>query len=163
MKRFALFLGLLITIILGYLAAVHFSGGAYPSFGLSLGGSRGELRAVSMRFMEDITYKDFESAASYHDPLIQEQVDIPYLIQKLFKVKPEAMNFIDHEVLFAKLDSSQLRARVKMRVKVEFLGNKQIRDQELMLYFERENLKAPWYMKLEDSLRRVSAQKGKKN
>ncbi len=163
MKIWLSLFAVLVLATLSYLAAVHFSGGAFPTLGLPLGGDRGHLRSVALQFMEDIEFKDFEQAASYHAPEIQDSADIPFLIQRLFKVKPEALNFMDYEIVFAKIDSSGNRGRVKMRAKVEFLGNKQIRDQDIMLFFERSDTSSPWYMKLEDSLRNQTAEKAKKS
>jgi len=60
---------------------------------------------------------------------------------------------MDYEVVLVDIDSSGQRARVKTRVKVKFLGNGQVEERELMLYFDRDDATTPWYMKLEDSLR----------
>lgn len=163
MKR-VLQLFVLITTIGGlYVAASHISGGALPSLGLAIGGERGVVRRLSLAFLEDIQFKDFVRAASYHAPDKQESVDIPFVIQRLFQVKPEALDIMSYEIVFADLDSSSKRARVKTRVKVKDLLREEIRDQELMLYFERTDAHAPWFMKLEDSLRNLEAETGKKS
>ena len=73
-----------------------------------------------------------------------------------FAVKPEALDFMDYEVVFADVDSSGLRARVKLRVKAKFLVDERIAERELILYFERDSESDPWYMKLEDSLRQLA-------
>jgi hypothetical protein len=153
----------LLTCLLGYLAAAHYSGGAFPTLGLPIGGERALLRNVAMRFIEDIQFKDFDNASSYHAPDRQESVDIPYLIERLFAVKPEALDIMDYEIVFAKVDSTQLRARVKTRIKVKELVRDRIREQELILYFYRDSLDAPWYMKLESSLRSLEGDKKKKH
>lgn len=145
----------------GYLAAAHFSGGAFSTLGLALGGDRGALRRMALGFLEDIQYKDFQSAARYHAPDVRETVDIPFLIQRLFKVKPEALDIMDYEIVFADIDTSGLRARVKARVKVKFLVNERIEERELILYFHRDSVDDPWYMKLEDSLRQLSPDSAK--
>ena len=153
---FALLLG-------GYLGAAHVSGGAFSTLGLALGGDRGALRRIALQFLEDIQFKDFVSAASYHAPDIRDDVDIPFLIQRLFTVRPEALDIMDYEVVFAEIDSSQLRARVKARVKVKLLLNTLIQEQELILYFERDSVTDPWHMKLEDSLRELLPDSTKRN
>lgn len=145
----------------GYLAAAHFSGGVFPTLGLALGGDRGELRRLAMAFLEDIQFKDFESAAGYHAPELRETVDIPFLIQRLFQVKPEALDIMDFDIAFADIDSSGRRARVKTRVKVKFLLDGRVEERELMLYFDKDAPDAPWYMKLEDSLRELSPDSAK--
>jgi len=140
----------------GYLGVAHLSGGAFWTMGLALGGDRGALRRIALDFLEDIQFKDFEMAASYHAPELISSVDIPFLIQRLFAVKPEALDIIDYDVVFSEIDSSELRARVKVRVKGKLLINELLEERELILYFHRDSLGDPWYMKLEDSLRELS-------
>ncbi len=156
MKKILAALLLVAALLGGYLAVAHVSGGAFWTLGLALGGDRGALRRIALDFLEDIQFKDFVSAASYHAPGLIETVDIPYLIQRLFAVRPEALDFLDYEVVFADIDSSGLRARVKMRVKVKLLLDGRIDERELVLYFYRDSIDDPWYMKLEDSLRELS-------
>ena len=148
---------LVLTLLTGgYLGVAHLSGGAFWTLGLALGGDQGALRRLALDFLEDIQFKDFESAARYHAPDLIETVDIPFLIQRLFAVRPEALDFMDYEVVFADIDSSDLRARVKVRVKAKLLLDERIEERELILYFDRDSADDPWYMKLEDSLRELS-------
>jgi hypothetical protein len=156
MKKALTILLVLACLSGGYLAVAHLSGGAFWTMGLALGGDRGALRRLALNFLEDIQFKDFVSAASYHAPDLIETVDIPFLIQRLFAVKPEALDIMDFEVVFVDIDSSGLRARVKARVKVKFLVNELMEERELVLYFHRDSVDDPWYMKLEDSLREIS-------
>ncbi len=155
---------LIISISLGgYLGAAHYSGGAFYTFGLPLGGERGHLRATVLSFMEDLKFKDYERAASYHTPEKQKTVDIPFLLQRLFVQKPEALEVMDYEVIFAEIDSTGIRARVKSRVKAKDLVRGKIRTQEMMLFFHRASRSAPWYMELEESLRRTKAKPNKQH
>lgn len=144
------------------LLAAHLSGGAFFSFGLPVGGARGELRRLSRSFVEDIQFKDFKRAATYHAPERQAEVDIPHIIQRLFVVKPEALEIMSYKIVFSEVDSTDLRGRVKTRIKFKDLVRGEIREQELILYYERAAVGAPWHMKLEDSLRKLEAEKGKK-
>ncbi|HIF24177.1 MAG TPA: hypothetical protein EYQ27_20290 [Gemmatimonadetes bacterium] len=128
-----------------------------------VGGDRGALRRMALDFLEDIQFKDFASAAGYHAPDLIESVDIPFLLQRLFAVKPEALDIMDYEIVFAEIDSSELRARVKSRVKVKLLMGERIEEREFILYFDRESVTDPWYMKLEDSLRELSPDSTKQN
>lgn len=146
-----------------YLAAAHLSGGAFPTFGLPIGGEINDLRGLALQFWEDIQFKDFDQAASYHAPELQDSVDIPYLIQRLFLVKPEALDLMDYEIVFAEMDASGLRARIKTRITAKILTNDRIEEREVMLYFKRKDLDSPWYMELEDSLRPAEADKEKKH
>jgi len=156
MKKAVTALLVLTLLTGGYLGVAHVSGGAFWTLGLALGGDRGALRRLALSFLEDIQFKDFVSAAGYHAPDLRDGIDIPFLIQRLFAVKPEALDIMDYDVVFAEIDSGGLRARVKLRVKVKLLVNPLIEERELILYFHRESVDDPWYMKLEDSLRQLS-------
>lgn len=157
---------LVLGLLLGagaYLGVAHLSGGAYPTFGLPLGGESGELRRISLSFWEDIQFKDFERAATYHPPELQDQVDIPYLLQRLFVVRPEMLDILEYEVVMVDIDSSGDRARVRTRLKVKELARGKVREKQVMLYFRRDGPEAPWTMRLEDSLRQLEADKEKKH
>lgn len=161
--KIGLIVGLPVLGLVGYLALAHLSGGAYPTLGMELGGDQGWLRRTSLSFWEDIQFKDFEKAATYHAPDKQESVDIPYLLQRLFLQKPELLDIMRYEIVMVDLDSSGLRARVKTRVKVKNLVNEKIMERDLMLFWKREREDQPWYMDLESSLRQIDAEKGKEH
>lgn len=163
MKRWLILFTVVLVAALGYVGAAHFSGGAFPLPGLAVGGDRGQLRRLALAFLEDIQFKDFETASSYHAPEKREEVDIPFLLQRLFQVKPEALDIMSYEIVFADIDSSGNRGRVKTRVRVKELLRDHIRDQEVVFYFNREHAGAPWYMRLEDSLRQLEGAKDKKH
>ena len=163
MKKAVTALLVLALLLGGYLGVAHVSGGAFSTLGLALGGDRGALRRVALSFLEDIQFKDFASAAGYHSPETRDSVDIPFLIQRLFTVRPEALDIMDYEVVFAEIDESGLRARVKLRVTVKLLLNALINEREVILFFERETVNDPWYMKLEDSLRQLTPDTAKKS
>jgi len=163
MKKVVMAVLVLSLLLGGYLTVAHISGGAFSTLGLLLGGDRGELRRVALSFLEDIQFKDFTSAAGYHSPETRDSVDIPFLIQRLFTVRPEALDIMDYEVVFAEIDESGLRARVKLRVTVKILLNALINEREVILFFERNTVNDPWYMKLEDSLRQLAPDTAKKS
>ena len=163
MKRLLWTAAVLAVLGTGYLGAAHFSGGAFPTLGLPLGGPAGELRRTAIDFWEDIQFKDFDAAAAYHAPELQDSVDIPYLIQRLFVVKPEMLDILEYEVVMVDVDRSGNRARVRTRLKVKDLVQGKVREKQVMLYFSREDTDAPWYMRLEDSLRSDEAEKDKRH
>ena len=163
MKRVLTALMVLSLVFGAYLGVAHVSGGAFSTLGLALGGDRGTIRRIALAFLEDVQFKDFVSAAGYHAPDLIDSVDIPFLLQRLFAVKPEALDIMDYDIVFAELDSSNLRARVKARVKVKLLLDETIQEREFILYFDRDSIDDPWYMKLEDSLRELSPDSTKQN
>lgn len=109
------------------------------------------VRETSLSFMEDIKFKDFVKAATYHSPKDQESVDIPKLIERIFKVKPEFLDIIDYEILDTSIDSSGNRARVKLQSRIHLLNSDKIETPELILYYHKKS--GRWYMELESSLR----------
>ncbi len=159
-------LWLVVLLLLGgsiYVAVAHFSGGAFPTPGLAVGGDLGWLRRTSLAFWEDIQFKDFNKAATYHSPEKQSEVDIPFLLQRLFGVRPEQLEIMEYEIVLADIDSTGLRARVKTRVKAKLLVDGRVDDTEFMLFFHRSSVADPWYMVLEDSLRTLDVEKEKKH
>lgn len=129
----------------------------------ALGGDEAAITDIALRFLADLKFKDFAQAASYHEESLRQTVDIPYLIQRVFAVKPEFLEVMDYEVLYADVDGGGRRARVKNRIKVKTLNQGDIRDVELMLYFHRDGPGQPWHMKFEDSLRQVKPEEGKEH
>jgi hypothetical protein len=109
------------------------------------------IEEISLAFMEDIEFKDFNKAASYHSPEDQEEVDIPKLMERLFKIKPELLDVMEYTILDSTLDSSGTRGRVKMKAKVNVLNSGKIKNPEFILYYKKEG--DEWFMELESSLR----------
>ena len=155
--------GLVAGLAASYVGVAHFSGGAYPTLGLPIGGEQGELRRLTQSFWEDIQFKDFDKAATYHAPELQDSVDIPYLLQRLFVQRPEALEIMTIEITLVDIDSSGDRARVKTRIKARDLAREKVDEREIMLYFKRESTESPWWMELEDSLRKLDVDKEKKH
>ncbi len=109
------------------------------------------IRSHALSFMEDIQFKDFDKAASYHSPEDRKKVNIPKLIERVFKIKPELLDIMEFSIMDATLDSSRERGRVKMTAKVHLLNSDKIKNPELIFYFHKKN--GDWYMELESSLK----------
>jgi len=109
------------------------------------------LNEQTLSFMEDIKFKDFKKAASYHSPEDQKKANIPRLIEKLFKVKPELLDIMEYQILDVSLDSSKKRGRVKVKAKIHMLNSDKTKHPEMILYFHHKSGK--WFMELESSLR----------
>ena len=82
------------------------------------------IEETTMSFMEDIQFKDFDKAATYHDPEDQKKHDIPKLIERLFKIKPELLDIMEYKIMESTLDSSGNRGRVKVQTKVHRLNTR---------------------------------------
>ena len=159
MKKGLIAIGILVVLMGGYLTMAHFSGGAFPTFGVRVGGERAKLRSITLQFIEDIKFKDFQKAASYHPPDKQESLDIPFLLERIFMLKPEAIDIMKYEIVFAELDSSTLRGRVKARIKCKDLIRNAVKEKDIIFFYHRSDLKSPWYMVLESSLRQIKEKK----
>ncbi len=141
---------ILVILVLG----AYFAYDAQWGESLFLGLFSEDLKIVnnaSLSFMEDIKFKDFDKAASYHSPEDRKKVNIPRLIERLFHIKPELIDIMHYEILESSLDSSKKRARVKIKAKVRILNSEKIKNPELILYFHKKG--EEWYMELESSLR----------
>lgn len=145
-----------------WVGAAHLTGGAVPTFGLPVGGDDQELRDKTTSFLEDLQFKDYDHAATYNDPATRGQLDIRLIVHRLFVVKPEAQDIMSYEVVFVDVDSTGLRARVKSRVKLKGLVDQRIVEREVMVFYQRATMSSPWYMRLEDSLRRPDAASDKR-
>jgi hypothetical protein len=127
---------------------------------VEIGGSeRGWLSDRSVDFLEDLQFKDFEKASTYHLAETQKKRDIPTMIRHIFGVKHEVLDIQDYKILDVDLDRSGARARVKVLVNYHVLGDESTRDSpssfrslELMLYWFKQP-DASWAMELESSLR----------
>lgn len=111
---------------------------------------RGLLQELTTSFLEDIQFKDFAKAAMYHTEEDQEHVDIPALLERLFKIKPEFLDIMKFEITDVNIDRSGNRARVKTHTTVKLLNTEEIREPDIIFYWQKQNGK--WYMNLESSL-----------
>lgn len=126
--------------------------------GLSLGGAvvaaspdAKQLETMSKKFLEDIQFKDFEKAASYHSREDRKKVDIPRLIERMFGIKHETLDIMRFEVVKVQIDSTGQRARVKTKTVVKVLNTSEIKEPEVMLYYFKDPAEG-WVMDLESSL-----------
>lgn len=135
-------------------AAFVISGRARGGEGIGMGSSadRGQLEQISLKFMEDLRFKDFQHAASYHSTEDRKKVNIPQLIEGWFAVKPESLDIMRYEILKVDIDSTGKRGRVKLKTVIKILNANEIKEPEMMLYFFKDPAEG-WIMELESSLR----------
>lgn len=126
---------------------------------LDFSGQTKWLADRSYDFLEDLKFKDFAKASTYHLAETQAKRDIPELIRRVFGIKHEVLDIERFEVLEVDLDRSGLRARVRTRVYFNVLGDRSVRestasrrDIELLLYWFKQ-ADGSWAMELESSLR----------
>ncbi len=152
MKKVLLLFFLLAAAAVGLLAFFPSSGQIASNLAPSLSADSRYLQQRSVDFLEDLQFKDFDKAASYHRQADREKVDIPKLIERMFKVKPEALDIMRYEVKKVEIDRSGDRARVKTHTVIKLLNTKRIERPEIMLYWQKDPIEG-WVMVLESSLR----------
>ncbi|MBN2381914.1 hypothetical protein JXQ70_03440 [bacterium] len=109
------------------------------------------LEDMSFRFWEDIQFKDFKRAASYHTADVQAERDIAFFIERLFMVKPEQLDIKTIEITEVDVDSTGERGRTKAKLMVDILNTGKIKEPEAVLYWFKKD--GVWKMNLESSLR----------
>lgn len=149
MKKVALLFLLLLGLAAGLLLFTSPSGPSLPA--PLVGGDRKLLRERTVDFLEDIQFKDFDKAASYHSTEDRKKVNIGLLIERLFAVKPELLDIMRYEIKSVDIDRSGDRAKVKTHTVVKMLNSDQIKEPEVIFYW-RKDPKEGWVMLLESSL-----------
>jgi len=141
--------------MLAVLAIVLALGGVFLAglrpWGFSLGGVEfawspeyQEVERLGRQFMEDIEFKDWDRAASYHTWAEKQEADIPEQIRKLFGIKPEQLHIENVRLMGVDMSEDGLRARTRFKAHVEVLNSAQgeeeenkNRDMEINLYWQR--------------------------
>ncbi len=118
-------IALLVVLTLSVVALAKFR--SYSPFGFGLGSLLGGndvavLEELARHFLEDLQYKDFDKAGTYHTFLDQAKVEIPKLIERLFQVKPEVLNIRDFKITDVTIDESGQRARTFFHANMELLN-----------------------------------------
>ncbi len=141
---------LLILIVLGvggYLLAAYVTGGALPTFGLIIGGDRGEVRRVALKFWEDLKFDDPKSAAKLMLP--EDMTLVRSFTSKTFHIAPELLDVTGFEIVSVEIDSTGQRARVKSRILANDLGQNKLVKTEAMLFLRK--IKTQWFLDLSSS------------
>ncbi|MCA9550129.1 MAG: hypothetical protein KC933_08845 [Myxococcales bacterium] len=154
----AIILGLVLLVAGGVLFYVSQPGGvAVP--GVVATGDRGYIRDRTWEFLEDIKFKDFAKASTYHLESTQKARDIPNLLQRVFKIPHEVLDIQDFEIIEVELDTGKTRGRVRTLVRYHVLGDREVREKEdaqrdtEMLFYWFKQPDGSWVMELESSLR----------
>lgn len=151
---------LILILMVALALAVYFGSTKY---GLELGGvrlmldpSKEEVLKATRRFLEDIQFKDFTHAGSFHTEEDQKKKDIPALIERKFGIKPEQLDIRHFEVLRIDISSSGDRAKALTRTTSKVLnskqvtGKEQVREVDIVWYWKKVDGK--WFMDLQSSL-----------
>ena len=148
MKKYVL-LGLILVLVGIYASSDRYSVGLGP-WQVVVDEDRAQVHARTSRFLDDIKFKDFAHAATFHTAEDQEKRDIPTLIERKFAVKPELLDIRTHDVLAVEIMSTGERAKVRTIVHVTLLNTGQTRDVDAVFYWQK--IDGVWYMDLQSSL-----------
>lgn len=151
MKKVILIFALLVGLAMGLLYLSNPATDIGTSFNQVASEDGKILRERTLSFLEDLQYKDFAKAATYHSTEDRKKVNIPNLIERLFAIKPEFMDIMRYEIKKIEFDSSGDRAKVKTQTVIKVLNTNKIKEPEVILYWRRDP-KEGWVMKLESSL-----------
>ena len=156
MKKFAIIL-VLILAACGLMLFSSRYGVKIGSLSFALDKDKQTLEQRSKAFWEDVQYKDFKSAAKYHEKSKQKKHDIPYLLERLFLVKPEQLDIRSIEVEEVSIDSTRKRGRSRTKLTLKILNANKLKTPKVILYWYKKNQK--WYMRLESSLHALKRRK----
>jgi hypothetical protein len=133
------------TALLGSRLGLNISIGGY-----SLNSDRNTVYNRMTDFLEDIQYKDFKKAATYHSPEDQKSANIPELIENKFLIKPELMDIREFQIQKIDIDRSGDRARAHTMAHIKLLNSSELKDVESIFFWHKvDNV---WYMQLKSSI-----------
>lgn len=155
MKQFVFFAVLLAG------AVAYFGNTGYGirlgEFTLAFSQDRQKVLDATTRFLEDVKFKDFTHAATFHTEEDRKKKNIPQLIEEKFLTKPEFLDVRAFEVLRIDISSSGDRAKALTRTTMKHLNSEQLRDGkedvrnlDIIWYWKR--IDGRWYMDLSSSL-----------
>ena len=143
-------LGAVTVAALAYFGATGY-GWQLGGVGVSWSSDRQELERLTTQFLDDIRFKDFRKAATYHTASDQSAADIPALIESKFAVKPEQMDIQETRIERIDIAPDKQRAKAVTTCHVKLLNTAEIRDIEAVFYWRRGS-DGRWYMQLKSSL-----------
>ncbi|MDA0712629.1 MAG: hypothetical protein O2897_01405 [bacterium] len=144
--------GLIVIVALGvggYFATAYLSGGALPTLGLVMGGERGEVRNVVMKFWEDLKFDDAKSATALMVPSANDPSLVGVFLSNVFSMPPESLDIVSYNVDAVEIDSTGHRARVKSSIVANDLRKKTPIQTEAMLFLRK--VEEAWLLDLSSS------------
>lgn len=150
MRTFIITVALLLALSLGYLSYAHFSGGAWPTFGLPIGGEKAKIRAFVLAFFEHVKFKNTSALASF---VAKEKnvSDRAHYLTKTLGIDQEKIDLTSTSIEEIELDSAQMRARVKVKLKgQDLIDYKPI--EQVKIIFLYKNSDGAWLIDTENLL-----------
>ena len=148
MKKWLVFSSLLLVLLLYSVSSKY--GFRIGDLSISFAPEKEEIFNSMKRFIEDIQFKDFSHAATFHSNSDQAEEDIPKKIEKRFVVKPELLDIKAFDILGVELNDLGKRAKVRTQWHVKLLNSDERRDVDVIFYWYKKDGK--WFMDLKSSL-----------
>ncbi len=145
-----LILIVLVMALLGYLGASNYGWRLGP-LGFSWDPGREQVERLTRKFLDDIRFKDFAHAGTFHTASDQAAVNIPAMIESKFAIKPEQLDIQETRIERIDLDPEGRRAKAVTVWHTKWLNMKEVRDVEVALYWQK-GADGLWYMQLKSSL-----------
>lgn len=142
--------GTLVFAVVAYMGTTNY-GWRLGRVGFSWDPTRQQVEALTRKFQDDIRFKDFARASTYHTASDQAAVNIPALIESKFGIKPEELDFQEARIARIDVDPDGRRAKALVVWHTRLLNTKEIRDVEGTVYWQKA-ADGRWYMQLRSSL-----------
>jgi hypothetical protein len=155
MKKFVLF-ALVILALAAYYGSTGY-GIRLGELSLTFAPDRQKVLDSTKRFLEDVQFKDFPHASTFHTDEDRKKKNISQLIEEKFLTKPELLDIRSFEILRIDLSSTGDRAKVLTRSTAKHLNSEQLREGkddvrniDIIWYWKKVN--GRWFMDLVGSL-----------
>lgn len=133
-----------------YLCSTHYGIKLGP-LSLALEPDKHAVEIATRRFLEDVKFKDFAHASTFHTEEDRKRKDIAKLIEEKFQIKPELLDIRDFDVLRVEVASTGQRAKALTKVFVKLLNsNQDVKEVDLSFFFKKQD--GAWFMDLQSSL-----------
>ena len=131
-------------VTIGVLGVVGVAAFVFLTDPFDMSGS-GNVDDLADMFMEDLQFKDFKRAASYHSKLERDRLDIGRSLESLFLVKPEMLDIQRYEGVRTNVDSTGERATTVVRMVAQRLNvDKEPQEKDLKLYWSKFHPDCPF-------------------
>jgi hypothetical protein len=141
---------LAVVALLGYAGAGPYGWRLGP-VGFSWDPTRETVARLTHRFLDDIRFKDFGAAATYHTASDQAAANIPKLIEEKFAIKPEQLDIQETRIDRIDIDPDGRRAKSVTTWHTKLLNTSEVRDVEAVVFWHK-GPDGHWYMALRSSL-----------
>lgn len=126
-----------------YLGYAHFSGGAIPTFGLPLGGSKAEIRYRVQGFFEQIKFRNKEKLKEMIDSKASQEELYNFLF-KLFDENIDNIDLKNSKINKIEIDSLNERGKAEVWLSILELTSNNITEKNKILFLYYDLINNNW-------------------